>query len=148
MWIKRAVWSSRTGCRRRIYPLLHCSVINQSASSTPHTHYILHYVTLLCQKLVCFTQTTHALHMKSYSFVIIYCSSHVLLIHHIPIRYSQQLYTSPLSASEWVIVSGQRSLELASLFSLVPPIKVLCSEKLIQARLGVSRTIQVNVDSD
>ena len=32
-------------------------------------------------------------------------------------------------------------------FSLVPPQKVLSTEKLIQARLGVSWTIYVNVDS-
>ena len=33
------------------------------------------------------------------------------------------------------------------LFSLVPPLKGLSTEKLIWARLGVSRTIYVNVDS-
>ena len=71
---------SRTRCRRRIYPLLHCYVINQSASPTPHLVtlllcYILHcyivtyiphivtllhcyIVTLLHNKLVCFTHTT------------------------------------------------------------------------------------------
>ena len=32
-------------------------------------------------------------------------------------------------------------------FSLVPPLKVLSTEKLIWASLGVSRTIYVNVDS-
>ena len=33
------------------------------------------------------------------------------------------------------------------IFSLVPPLKVQSTEKLILARLGVSRTIYVNVDS-
>ena len=59
---------SRTRCRRRIYPLLHCYVINQSASPTPHLvtvllcyiftllHcYIPHIVTLLRNRLVYFT---------------------------------------------------------------------------------------------
>ena len=32
-------------------------------------------------------------------------------------------------------------------FSLALPLKVLSTEKLIEARLGVSRTIYVNVDS-
>ena len=43
---------SRTRCRRRIYPLLHCYVINQSASPTPHL-----VTLLLCYILHCYIVT-------------------------------------------------------------------------------------------
>ena len=38
-------------------------------------------------------------------------------------------------------------LSIYRVFSLVPPRKVLSTEKLFKARLGVSRTIYVSVDS-
>ena len=42
---------------------------------------------------------------------------------------------------------GESTLTYRVFFSLGLPLKVLCTDKLIQARLGVSGTIYVNVDS-
>ena len=50
--------------------------------------------------------------------------------------------------SFWIfILQGDESNVQGDFFTGTPPLKVLITEKFIKARLGVSRTIYVNLDS-
>ena len=62
---------SSTRCRRRIYPLLHCYVINQSASPTPHL-----VTLLLCYILHCYIHTTPCYIVTLLHFTLLHCYIH------------------------------------------------------------------------